>query len=75
MKIIAFLLGALLFSCTALSHPYIRVSSHGYVRVVHNVAHQNGRVFTTRRHHALVAVLHPSVLMLPPLISASQKLP
>lgn len=62
MKIVAFLLSALLFSCTALSHPYpqvLRYTPHGHVRVVHNVAHQNVRVIATRANHARVAVVYP----------------
>ena len=62
MKVIVFLLSALLFSCTALSHPYrevVRYIPHGHARVVHNEVHQNVRVVATRTNHARIAVVYP----------------
>ena len=58
MKIVAFLLSALLFACAAQSHPYQYGLPRGQARVVHNVVHQNVRVVATHRNHTRVAVVY-----------------
>ena len=59
MKVFAFLLSALLFSCTALSHPYRHVTAHGHVRVVQQLPHQNRRVVARHANYRRVAVVVP----------------
>ncbi len=61
MKIIAFLLSALLFSGAAQSDAYrqnVRYAPNGQVRVVHNVAHHNVRIVATRVNRARVTVAY-----------------
>ena len=59
MKVFAFLLSALLFSCTALSHPYRNPTTYGHVRVVQQLPHQNLRVVAGGANYRRVAVVIP----------------
>ena len=61
MKIVAFLLSALLFSGTAISDSYrqvLRYTPHASVRVVQSLPQQLRRVLPAPAHRARVAVIY-----------------
>ena len=59
MKFVATFLIALLFTCTAISHPSRHVTAHGNVRVVHQLPNQSVRVVARHANHSRVAVVIP----------------
>ncbi len=62
MKIVAVLLSALLYACTAQAHQHLIVvgyTPHANVRVVHHAVQPSVRIVTTRLPRTRLAVVYP----------------